>query len=400
MFIIGFDQRHPRWRDLVAQAAVTNFFYAIHHGNLTVRIDDRSINRETLEIELDRCGSRQPAYQYYQAIRDTEPELTRPSGGPEPMGQLSVYVSTAEKAPRRVAHVNRRGMLITDDRRFENNPFYPRGGAGWTPWCAVTIAATEDTDRYIRRLEPPAHDAIHHRLPGNPDEAKAAERELRHQRQQINDIVRQHIDAAHAGAGDNLTELAELFPDLPEFAKGDRELSWRQQALRETDNAEDEDEDSADQVTPRNRNESVLEENSGAKDSEDDDRHRQNTNKRAQTAEGQPRAGTLQQHSNRVLRTGPKELAVSFTMPDTMPESDDAREIGFTLRATGEQYLADEHDLALASVQGEHATLQDDNTVRLSAAPGQVVNARITLLDALDEYCAYKIQQHSIADMP
>ena len=90
----------------------------------------------------------------------------------------------------------------------------PFGGGSWSPWCAVTMAADEETDRFLRRMEPATHNAIH---PGellDPTEQDDATVELRHHREQITELIRSQIEQDNTTKSSNITELAELFPNL------------------------------------------------------------------------------------------------------------------------------------------------------------------------------------------
>jgi hypothetical protein len=240
VFVVAFDtRRYHNWADLTAQATVTQFFHAILNGHLVVTIEQqqgktRTIAQDTLEIELDGLPPQDPTRYYVQAVQEDTPQLTSPSGRLGQMGQLKVWINTTQGAPRRTAHVNRRGMLITQERRFGSNPFYPSGGTGWPNWCAVTVANDEDADRFIRRLEPPAHDAIHHRQLRHPEEQRAAETELRQQRDEITRMVRERIQDTMKDATQNVEELADLFPDLPDLSQGTHDLKWRTRITPET----------------------------------------------------------------------------------------------------------------------------------------------------------------------
>ena len=230
VFIVAFDpQQYHNWADLTARATVSQFFYAIHIRKLVVVIDQdspRIIDQDSLDIELDKFPLNDPTRYYVQSIREAEPEVTMPSGRLDQMGQLVVWTNASKGAPKRTAHINRRGMLISQERSFGNNPFYPSGGTGWPYWCAVTMANGEKADRFIRRMEPPAHDAIYFKQLRNISEQQSAETELRHHREEVARIIKAHIDNAMRAASDNVEELADLFPDLPDLSKGIHELKW------------------------------------------------------------------------------------------------------------------------------------------------------------------------------
>ena len=119
------------------------------------------------------------------------------------------------------------GMLITDTQeRRRSNPFYPGQRArrlaglrrrGYRQrWDA--------TDQQMRRMENPAHDLITtERLPD--EEQEAAREHLNNASTQIRDIIEQAIREQDEADISNLTELAEMFPDLDPTLPGNRELN-------------------------------------------------------------------------------------------------------------------------------------------------------------------------------
>ena len=118
------------------------------------------------------------------------------------------------------------GMLITDTQeRRRSNPFYPgRGQGGWPDYAAVVTATEDATDQQMRRMENPAHDLITtERLPDEDQEA--AREHLNDASAQIQDIIEQAIREQDKADISNLTELAEMFPDLDPTLPGNRELN-------------------------------------------------------------------------------------------------------------------------------------------------------------------------------
>ena len=326
VFIIGFDTgAYPYWASETALATVTQFFYAIHTRKLVVTVDEgpgttpRVIDHDSLPIELDNCPPDDPTRHYWQAIVDNAPVLTQPSGRFDQMGQLEVWVSTEKGTPRRTAHINRRGMLITDARLFGTNPFYPSGGAGWPDWCAVTMAHDESADAYIRRMEPPAHDAIHFKQLRDRDRQRAAEQEVRAQRDQITYIVKERIDDALVEASNNVDELAELFPDVPDLSQGVHDLRWRdRQHTERSDDIVDvvstSDETAAVEDPEGDLEIEVEGENErkggGGGGNGDDDNFEEPEIRRAS-----PKPSEHAIRHTRIMRVGPAELVMTFTTP-------------------------------------------------------------------------------------
>ena len=237
VYILGFNQQeHPDWPDRIAQAAISQFFPAVQMENLRVSIINggkpRRIDLQTLAEEIQKLpGQDRRTRHYHQAFREAEPRMTQQSGRLEGMGTLKIWISTGHDGPNRLAHVNRRGMLITDSRERKDNPLYPRGGTNWSPWSAITMAGDERTDAFLRRMEPPAHDAIRPgQLPGENQQENARD-ELENHRGQIRTILRNFLDESNRNDSRNIEELAKLFPVTGNTPGSD--LKFHQRKLQE-----------------------------------------------------------------------------------------------------------------------------------------------------------------------
>jgi hypothetical protein len=405
VFIIGFDTgAYPNWAEETALATVTQFFYAIHTRNLVVMIDEghgngpRVIDHDTLPIELDNCPSDDPTRHYWQAVADNEPIRTQPSGRLDQMGQMELWVSTNKGAPRKTAHINRRGMLITDARLFGTNPFYPSGGAGWPDWCAVTMAHDESAEAFIRRMEPPAHDAIHFRQIRERDQQKIAEFEVRHQRDQITQIVKARIDDALLEASNNVDELARLFPDVPDLRQGVHALKWRDRQHTERSN------DVVDLVDASDENEAV-EDPEGELEIEipngrDHERKGsgggngggENNFDEPETRRVNPKPSEHAIRHARIMRVAPSELVMTFTTP-----SQPAGSIRFGIKAAGEQYQKHEESIRIDKIKQTGSLLAkatlDGDTVEVTAPPDTPVTLRLALDTEGAPYLSYSIAQ-------
>ena len=405
VFIVGFDEvAYPNWAEETAVAAVTQFFHAIHTRKLAVIIEDdsstapRVINQDTLPIELDNCPSDDPTRHYWQALVDSEPVLTKPSGRSDQMGQLEIWVSVAKGAPRKTAHINRRGMLITDARQFGTNPFYPYGGAGWPDWCAVTMAHDETAEAYIRRMEPPAHDGIHHRQLRSTAEQKDAASELKDQRDQIAQIVKERIDGTLTEASNNVDELAQLFPDVPDLSQGVHVLKWRDRQHTERSD------DIVDLVEASDETEAVADPD-GEFDIEGNAQPPGKGGKGGGHGDGdgepfsepEPRSASPRPSAHvirhvRVMRVGPAELTMTFTTP-----SQPAAAIRFCIQSAGEQYQKREARIPIANIAQTGSLLAqatlDDNIVSVTAPPDTPVTLQLTLDSEAAPYFSYSIAQ-------
>ena len=231
LWIVGFNPARTHWNHAAVRATIDNFFYAIHNRNLIVNIKTQrmaktvTISHETIDSLLEQSKASPRTAYYYRAI------VQDPIGSTEPIGfigALDVHINSEKGAPNRVAYVNRRGMLITDTKeRRRSNPFYPRSGHGaWPDYAAVVTAREDATDQQMRRMENPAHDLITaERLPEG--EQEAARQHLTGASAQIQAIIEQAIRKQDEADISNLTELAEMFPDLDPTKPGNRELNTR-----------------------------------------------------------------------------------------------------------------------------------------------------------------------------
>ena len=133
VFVMGFNPHSTGWVEQVTTAVIENFFYAVHHKNLTVLILTKEeapvrIDNQTIGYLFERnTPINGDAVHYYRAISylpEEEVVVTKPFGD---LGRLRAHVVFTDGAPRRVAHINRNGMLITDSREQRVNPLAPRG---------------------------------------------------------------------------------------------------------------------------------------------------------------------------------------------------------------------------------------------------------------------------------
>ena len=404
VFIIGFrGERFPEWVKLATKEILRNFFHAIHVRALEIHLQDgedaapSTIDQQGLDAEMEALGEKDRSRHYFQAIRG-EPQETRPSGRLGPPKRMKLWTSTDRNAPKRLAHLNRRGMLITDERRTRDNPFTPYGGGSWAPWCAVTMAADEETDRFIRRMEPATHNAVHPGELQDPAEREEATEELGCQRAQIAKMVRDQIERDNTTKSSNITELAELFPDLPMDEGADME--WRESQLPQErrgrtekpagTNQDDDEDEGRDEDEDGNEDEGRDEDEDG-----DENKDTRNTdggqprNRRGQKDPGETgSAGPLE--NSRIIRTSPDSFAASFTMPDARNNT-----LRLSLRTAGEQHQYNEEKVRAGEVSqtGDllgRATTEDGDII-VQAPAGTPIVLMISTEGPETRYSGYKL---------
>lgn len=229
VYIMGFNPRVEDWVGDIIRAVLQNFFYAIHHQALVVSIETSQstthITHENLELLFDRFNvDTQNSYDYYRAIRDAEVVTTKPL---RIIGSLDLYINL-DGGPKRMAFVNRNGMLITDSREKKDNPVPPNNRSIWPDYAAVIMPATDSGDKQIRKMENPSHDAMSPAQLLTEAEQRKMRSALLSARKAIQDIMDDKTHLAQSGNQANLRELAEMFPELDPSKEGVASLITRQ----------------------------------------------------------------------------------------------------------------------------------------------------------------------------
>ena len=210
IFVVGFMER--KWKEATKRSIACNFFTAIHERKLHVVVDGEEITHETLNA-VD-FGDRNRRH-YYDIIKNSG----RPDKISGKFGSFELKVSVGDDSMgNRIAYVNRRGMLITDEKAFRKNPFHARlGEAG--RFAAVLRATDDKTDERVRRMEPPTHETIEYERLRDPEELNEAENQLRAIGDMIFDRIKKKLNIDVLA---NKTELTELADIIPLFSKPDK----------------------------------------------------------------------------------------------------------------------------------------------------------------------------------
>ena len=214
VFVMGFNPRSAEWVKEVTAAVIENFFYAVHHKKLVVKVaspefDGVLVNHETLDWLFESHSAGTPSHYYYKAIRDRQPFATDSIGK---IGPVEVYLSLGG-GPRRTAYINHNGMLITDSREQKTNPVAPKGRGRWPDFAAVVTPDTVAGDEWVRQTENPSHDAMSPWKLDDDKECREADRVFKEARDAIRKIIDTAAQIEKDGDTSNLNELASLLPD-------------------------------------------------------------------------------------------------------------------------------------------------------------------------------------------
>lgn len=232
VFIMGFNPHSSDWVDEIATAAIENFFHAIHHQNLIVEIKpkDRSpvrIDHQTIDYLFERLRPiNRNAVHYYRTIRDIQEDEVEMTKRFRNLGPLRVSLLFGEGAPRRIAHINRNGMLITDSREQKTNPLAPRGRSLWPDFAGVIVPDTDSGDLWLRKMENPSHDSLSSGQLRSEQERREADSRFKQARRELGEIIERKAEIANYGDPTNIDELAGILPD-EENSLGERTLTTR-----------------------------------------------------------------------------------------------------------------------------------------------------------------------------
>ena len=232
VFIMGFNPHSSDWVAQVTRAVIENFFYAIHNLSLIVKVRPKNgqsvhVDHQTIDqLFSDLAPINRSAVHYYRAIReleDVDVELTKRFNQ---VRKLRLYVRFEQGSPRRIAHINRNGMLITDSREQKTNPLAPRGRSLWPDYVGVVVPDSDAGDLWLRKMENPSHDSLSSGHLPNEDRRNQADRRFRQVRKELGAIIDRRSDIASYGGGSNVDELASVLPDTEDGA-GSRILTTR-----------------------------------------------------------------------------------------------------------------------------------------------------------------------------
>lgn len=200
IFIAGFDE-YSGWEEKVVKSVLENFFIAILNERLIVRVGEIAINANSLSSLLEKYTKNDPeclSYQYYEAYtlssrhHFSETDFLG-------YGEVDLFVLPGKDLPKRVAMVRATGMKIYDKGSFRT-PF---------KFAGVMIAKGEKLNEFLRKIEPPTHNAWEPDRYENPEEARGMIRKLY---AWINDRVRS-ISISNSLEELDVEGLSQYLPD-------------------------------------------------------------------------------------------------------------------------------------------------------------------------------------------
>jgi hypothetical protein len=201
IFVAGFDN-HEKWQSRLIRAFAENFFVAFHDNLLRVEIEGKVIKKSNIGGLIDAMttmnSSSSNLKNYYDALVSSEAHDF--SCDFEKLGTVKLRLLLREGASKSIAMFRAIGMMIFEKKHFRT----PMQFAG------VCICDNKKGNEFLRRLEPPSHNAWE---PERYDEdPAAAQAEIHNLYKWLRDCVNTLSPAATVEALD-VPELEKFLPD-------------------------------------------------------------------------------------------------------------------------------------------------------------------------------------------
>jgi hypothetical protein len=152
IFIIGYQTLGQDWTRLLLNSLLNNFWAAIHFNELDVELAENGevihrVNEDNLqELMAEYAADKGDSYNFYLAVK--EPSKQIEAVLPR-LKEVTLFVKTGESYPKSVQMMRKSKMVVYT---IDNYRVLPE------PYAAVFICDSDEGNRLLRDLEPPAHD--------------------------------------------------------------------------------------------------------------------------------------------------------------------------------------------------------------------------------------------------
>ncbi|TDT37720.1 hypothetical protein DES49_2678 [Halospina denitrificans] len=226
IFCLGFRET-DEWALRMTASLVSNFFCAIHRGEMIFHVDSGAfrVNDNTVEGLLtdssiteaaDKGGHKADlefAAQLYRCLVSDQ-TIHEVLDIPD-LGKMKVSLLTEEQMPRRVGFV-RNGMLITDNLRHFGEALARFPGS--RDFIVLVEPDDDEAGKLLKRLENPSHDGFSAQRISDAEFRKRTYRAMKKLAQDIRKLIKDKTGVSHEGA----VELDELSRFFAEGGKTDR----------------------------------------------------------------------------------------------------------------------------------------------------------------------------------
>jgi len=204
IFISGFRFYSTDWKADIIASVLDGFLYAVYNGSLIVRVEDVTINRDTLSSLLSeyQTSLSENASNYYTVL--VSPDTVWYETDFRNHGIIKLGLIIQPEMHRKVAMIRKTGMKILD-----------RGNiSGVIPFAGVMLIEGERINDYLKRLENLQH------TKWEPDRIEP-EKLIPQAKQYIADLVNFIKDCLEKLKQEDVTD--EIDPDVGEYLPDDSE---------------------------------------------------------------------------------------------------------------------------------------------------------------------------------
>ncbi len=215
IIIVGcnsFIEKNNDWQNKLIQAVLHHFLLAIMEKKLIVKIENETINSETLPVLIEKYnGSNTNAIltsYYYETLLSPEGGVIRKTIIEE--NDLEIYIKSKPEYKRKIAKFRCSGMLV-----------WEHGKRTYQNFTAVVIVRGEKLNEILRKTEPPKHNIWDSKRIEDKEESKQAQKYINlidnEILSSISNIYSEEIsDSVDSGVGeflpDDLNNLSEKKP--------------------------------------------------------------------------------------------------------------------------------------------------------------------------------------------
>lgn len=199
LFIAGFNSA-KNWHADIIRSVLDNFFVAILQHRLIVKVQDVRIDASTLPTLLEEyidAKKKYFAFNYYEVLTSSDSVHIKKDFND--MGELELYLLKRKDLHKKVAMVRSTGMKIFDKDRFTAH----------FAFAGVLLTNGRELNKFLRSLEPPAHDKWEH---SRHKEKTKAQKQLR----EIYDWIKGQIRALTANEESIKLEVGGMSQFLPD----------------------------------------------------------------------------------------------------------------------------------------------------------------------------------------
>lgn len=236
IFVMGYQHPSKQRKDLLIRAVLDNFFVAIYHSKLVVKIFDsdwlmEDINAETLNDYMtnyfkDEDNEENATWAYYQAIIDATQHF---EDNVKPFGKVELFVKTG-LGNKTVLGMRKPLMKIHTFKKFKS---------AYDDFAGVCIVLDDKGNGLLKNIEPPAHNEW------NPDFCRTDSCAKKEDFTALTKWIHNNIKSMYDDSNKNPEEIDDLAKYLP-YDEADSNFS--SEPNNNGDRSEDNKKESADEL--------------------------------------------------------------------------------------------------------------------------------------------------------